>query len=999
MSRSVYTIPSGVSFLKALAQGLLERHPVAENPFALAEVMVFLPTRRAVRALEEAFLDLGAAKPPAALLLPQMRALGDVDEEEILVDPGPASAELESMPAVPALHRHVRLAQLLMHARKISFSEAIGWSKSLSRFLDEALIEEVDLEKLAGIVPADLSQHFQESLEFIRILTEVWPVILKEDGYIEAAERRRQLMAAEAAHWQAAPPRALYIAGSTGSIPATAHLMEAALKVPGGVIILPGLDRALDEAAWAEADESHPQYGLKHLLAQLGIARHDVADWPYTDGSPQAGEARTRLLAETLRPAPTTESWARALSDVPLDQTLSGLIYVEARDRAEEARVIALAMREALERAGETAALVTPDRNLARRVASELKRWGVEVDDSAGTPLAQAEIVVFLRLIIGALREDFAPVSLLALLKHGIAHLGCEKEALGMRIARLERAALRGPRPAPGLEGVNERLEKLRFDRRELAENKEKRAQIDRSIDASKALIARLEAAMAPLVELLASGAATCRDWAGALARAAENVGEGSEIWRGDAGEAAAALLEELGELAALPAQSFDEFAELFDSALEARVIRPRTRKHPRLFIWGPLEARLQSADLMILGGLNEGTWPAHTDDGPWANRIMRKAMGLSTAERRIGLSAHDFQELASGPRVLLTSAQKVDGSPALPSRWLMRLKNFLEGRKAEAHIKAPPYAAWSTALDLPKDASPMQRPEPTPEPRLRPRRLSITEIKTLRRDPYAIYAKHVLKLKRLDPIDEDATAKLRGTLFHKIMEEFGRQHPDQLPRAAVRRLMMLSDEMLVAEAFDPEIRAIWRSRLARAGEKLIEWEEGERAAAKVAAVETRGEVKLPIPRAASFHLTGRIDRIDQDRGSGALSIIDYKTGRTPTKKVVEIMLDPQLPLSALLVCEGAVAEVAPAPVERLIYLNIGGGSGKIEQLNLGPQDDVPGLIERTRDGLIKLIAKYDDPAAPYLSWAIAEKTTDTGDYDLLARTGEWRVHADEDEW
>jgi ATP-dependent helicase/nuclease subunit B len=773
--------------------------------------------------------------------------------------------------------------------------------------------------------------------------------------------------------------------------------MAAALATPNGVAILPGLDRALDEAAWQGADESHPQFGLKHLLAQLGINRRDVADWPYVDDLTRANEARARLLAETLRPAPTTESWARALSDVSLAEALSGLRHVMARDRAEEARVIALAMREALERPAQTAALVTPDRSLARRVAAELKRWGVEVDDSAGAPLAQTPIMSFLRLIVGVLEDEFAPVPLLALLKHSLARLGHDKNYLGAHVARLEREALRGPRPAPGLDGVHAQLEKKRAERHERAETNEAKAKADGTFDGLKALIVRLETAIAPLTELTAQGKASAAAWAAALARSAESIGEGAEIWRGDDGEAVANLLDEIGDLSVCASQSFGEFTEVLESALEGRVVRPRQRRHPRLFIWGPLEARLQCADLMILGGLNEGTWPAHTDDGPWANRIMRKALGLATSERRIGLSAHDFQELASAPRVLLTSAQKVDGSPALPSRWLMRLQNFLEGRAASAHIKAEPFEAWARLLDEPRAPAPSKPPEPRPRQGLRPRQLSITEIKTLRRDPYAIYARHILRLKPLDPIDEDATAKLRGILFHTIMEEFGVQHPDALPREPARRLMMLSDEHLSRAGLDPETRAIWHARLKRAGEKFIEWEEGERAIAKVAAVEARGELNLPVRLDPPFKLVGRVDRIDADRASGELTIIDYKTGRTPTGPVVKAMLDPQLPLSALLVREGALAEVGAAPVERLIYLNVGGGSGKVEALNM--DDDVDALIGKARAGLIKLIDKYDDPAAPYYSWAIPQFTKDTGDYDLLARTGEWRVHADEDDW
>src|SRR5690606_20009946 len=116
-----------------------------------------------------------------------------------------------------------------------------------------------------------------------------------------------------------------------------------------------------------------------------------------------------------------------------------------------------------------------------------------------------------------------------------------------------------------------------------------------------------------------------------------------------------------------------ESYSYFFDELLSARVVRPRFGLHPRLFIWGPLEARLQHADRMILGGLNEGTWPGEANIDPWVNRPMRAAMGLEPPERRIGLSAHDFAEGASAEEAVLSRALKVEGAPAVASRWWLR--------------------------------------------------------------------------------------------------------------------------------------------------------------------------------------------------------------------------------------------------------------------------------------------------------------------------------------
>lgn len=998
MSR-VYTIPAGAAFLKALARGLLECHPITDNPFALADVAVLLPTQRAMRALEEVFLEVSAERGPAALLLPAIRALGEDDEDEIALFGDEAARDIP--PAVSDCRRLLLLAERL-EPRARDFPEALAWAKSLARFLDEILIDEKSLSGIVAAVPEELSEQFAAAREFLSVLAQDWPRALLAEGVVDRAERRRRAMDALARRWAREAPGAVYIAGSTGTIPATRRLMKAALALPQGVLILPGLDRALDAPAWSAIDESHPQFGLKQLLEDLGLDRAMVADWPYTEDRARMAP-RARLLSEVLRPAPTTDSWAAALGQHSPDDALEGLKLHIARDRAEEARVIALAMRETLETPGETAALVTPDRALARGVAAELARWSIAIDDSAGLPLLETEPARLVRLILEAVAADFAPVALLALLKHPSVCLAREEAAHLRAVSALERAVLRGARPKAGLDGLKAALlDKPRAAPERAAAPAQAKAQLSLPLDAPVsegetkfaaqiALAERLAEALRPLT-VMGAGPAPAAQWVEGLAAAAEACAP--DVWFGPHGEALALHLAEIAESGG-GALAREGFAALFERAAEGRSVRPRQRSHSRLAIWGPLEARLQSADLLILGALNEGVWPQVPDAGPWANRAMRAAIGLSQPERRVGLAAHDFAELASAPHVLLTASEKIDGSPARPSRFLLRLLNFLGGREKAEACAGVPHGSWARAIVAPDRFRPVLPPEPRPPAAARPSAFAITEIKTLRRDPYAIFAKRVLGLRPLEPVDADTGAREMGLLFHKIFEDFARSFPDRLPEDAGRALNDQADARFRATALAPELDLLWRRRFARAAQVFLAWEARQRAESRVVGTEAEGAIVLDV-RGRPIALRGRIDRIDSDRASSALRIYDYKTGTPPSLKQVTCMLDPQLALGAFLALEGAIEGVSGDAVDRLGYLRVGGTKAKIDERTF--TQGVGALIGASVGGLVALLESYEDPAKPYLSWPIREKAADKGDYDLLARVAEWHAADGSDE-
>ncbi|MGB1546950.1 MAG: double-strand break repair protein AddB, partial [Alphaproteobacteria bacterium] len=726
---NVFTIPPGKAFVDALADGLLNE--TGDNPFTLSDLRILLPTRRSVRSLREAFLRLSGGKP---LLLPLMTPLGDVDEEDLEFHEGlfPESAAALP-PAIPELRRRLLLSELILHkglgpqsgSEPPSPDQAAYLAAELARLLDRVETERLSFEGLATLVPADYAAHWQETLAFLKILTDHWPAILAEEGCIDPADRRNRLLEAQAAAWTHTPPKGPVIAaGSTGSIPATADLLKVIANLPNGRLVLPGLDRQMDAESWEAMDFTHPQFGLKQLLDGLGVKREDVADWP-GGPAPFVSSARIALISEVMRPAETTHHWHR--SQLDFDSALKNVLRVECQDPTEEAGVIALLLRQALEEKETRAALVTPDRHLARRVAAELRRWQIEVDDSGGTPLDATPPGTFLRLVVRLVLEEVAPVALLACFKHPLASGGIETAQFRKLTRRLERAALRGPRPAPGFRGLKRAL-KAGVGKEETEELEVWLSRIEKAAKPFTKLMAQRRASLSELLDAHVA-------FAQALAATPEDK-TGGRLWTGEAGEALADFIADLGQAS----RGFSEvvpaaYGALLDSLLAGRVLRPHLGQHPRISILGPLEARLQHVDLMILGGLNEGTWPPEPEADPWMSRPMRTKFGLPLPERRIGLSAHDFAQCLAAPRVVLTRASRVDGTPTVPSRWLLRMESLTGVGET---VEAKDLLQWQAFLHHPAEIRSIQPPEPKPPLKARPRQLSVTAVETWMRDPYA---------------------------------------------------------------------------------------------------------------------------------------------------------------------------------------------------------------------------------------------------------------------
>ena len=986
---SFFTIPASADFARTLARGVVER--TGGDPLAISSAVIYLPTRRAARGFGDAFADvLGGAA-----LLPQFRALGESEDDDHLLDALESRGDGDGVPlppAIPPIRRRLLLARLIRQWRSamgetLSFAQAAALAASLARVMDDIETQGADLKTLKDVVPAALAGHWQRVAQFLDIIDSAWPAMLAAEGASNPAARQDAALRALARRLADHPGEDLVIAaGSTGSIPATAELLATIARLPHGAVVLPGLDRELDAESWDALDPGHPQYGLRQLLRRVGVERSDVRPW--TDA--ETNGCRERLLRETLRPAPTTDAW-RALADqspankgaADLAQGLNGLSQVTAANPGEEALAIALALREALETPGRTAALVTPDRNLARRVAAEMRRWGVAMDDSAGRPLAHMAAGSFLCLLAQAADAQFAPVPLLALLKHPFARAGQDPAAFRARARELDRWCLRGPRPDPGLAGVARAIESAGDAYRPPPKD---------GLIALAAWWHAIAAILAPLEAVYARGEAPLTDILAAHVEAAEQLAcgdrrEGCLLWTGADGDKAAGLCAELKLAAAdLPPIEMSSYAPLLRSLAMAVPVREGFGRHPRLAILGPLEARLQRYDLTILGGLNEGSWPQNAGADPWFSRPMRAALGLEQPERRIGQAAHDFAGLAAQPNVLLTRSQKADGAPTIPSRWLQRLEQLTRGLNIAAPA-ATDYARLAARMNDVVQQRRIARPAPRPPVAARPRRLSVTEIETWLRDPYAIYAKHVLRLLPLDGLDEPVGPLERGNALHKALELFVARHPHAMPDNALEVLAAIADEVFAEQAIPRAALAIWRPRFLGAARAIIALEAERRGGIRQPHVEIRGDLAIAAP-GGEFRLTGRADRIDDLVGGGA-AILDYKSGKPPSVKQVQRLLSPQLPLEAAMLARGGFKGLDAQETREMFYLGIG------DEKTAGKPSPIPDPMPLSEDAYARLvgrIARFDDVDTPYLSRVIVEKVRYEGDYDHLARVREWSV-------
>ena len=960
---NLFSIAPTLDFGKAFLNGLDQRfgHLPPEH-FARIEILV--NTRRTQRRLRDLF-DQGPAR-----LLPRIRLVTDLGQDAAFHDlPPPASAlrrQLELSTLVGELLRQD--PTLAPRENRFALAESLG------ALFSEMHGEGVDPDQIVSLDVEDESGHWKRALRFITLVQHYFDET-RPDPDPEA--RQRLVVERLADQWANTPPdHPVIVAGSTGSRGTTARLMQAVARLSNGFVVLPGVDPHMPHAVWdrmtaTDGGEDHPQYRFKALAEKLDMHPADIPPWVDTAAPEQA---RSELVSLALRPAPVTDHW---ITEGPklaaLDKATKGLTLLEAPSPRAEAGAIAIAMRHAVEQ-GKTVALVTPDRTLTRQVTSAMERWDILPDDSAGTPLHLSPPGRFLRHTAALLANRPTPEALLTLLKHPLCHSGARRGPHVLNTTALE---LKLRRHGPAFPGPQDLRDWAAAGKPPSPERQD-----------WAHWLAALLPAHDPNRQL------PLKDWVSWHRSLSEQLAAGpdgttaGDLWQKKAGREALRMITALQEDAdAAGEMTATDYEVLIGQYLSGGEVREADQSHPDVLIWGTLEARVQSADVVILGGLNEGTWPAVPTPDPWLNRAMRRAAGLLLPERRIGLSAHDFQIAACAPEVIISRAIRDNEAETVAGRWVSRLLNLLGGLKAtggpealaDMRARGSRLLRAAATLETPEDAQhPAPRPSPRPPATARPRQLSVTQIKTLIRDPYAIYARHVLGLKPLDPLVHSPDAALRGSLTHDILEAFLPECPDPADPAAYERLLEIAEGVLARDCPWPAVQRLWLARVERFARQFLEDEIVRQARAAPGNLEKRGETRLD---GVDFTLVAKADRLDVTE-DGQVWIYDYKTGQAPTK-TAQSAYDKQLHLEAAMVERGGFEAVGKARVAGAEYLQLG---SEVKTVAADLEAENGDFWER----FTRLMQRWATDDLGYTARRANMKVDETGQYDHLARYGEW---------
>ena len=999
-SRSVYSIDAGLPFARELAAGVIK---LAKSPEQLASGLILLPSRRAALALQAAFLNEASGQP---MLLPRMLPVGDFGNDDdgqlspFLFDE--ASSDLP--PPISEIRRQICLAKLLRHfplgGKYPSQPQAMRLAASLGQLLDQLYNADATAEQLRDLLPDQFSSHWQDILTLLRILSDRWPNILEQEELVDVVDRRNRLLRRRADQWREKPPdQLIVIAGSTGSIAATRELIGVVANLPNGHIVLPGLDRYADNQWQAICEDSvHPQYQLGQLLVYLKITPDQVQNWTGTnDPIPPELSARRNLMREVFRPAAISEGWQRlADANVTIDQTaLVGFKVIKARDRREEANLIALSLREALEKPNQTAAMVTPDRQLAELVIADLRRWDIVIEDSAGKRLSLCPPGRFLSLLCDAVGSNFAPLRLLSLLKHPYCAGGISPIQFRHFVDQIELAALRGPRPGDGLSGVLAALDdaELRyFFETHIINN------LSSLIDCWKApnpTLASLSEGIADAAERLC---ATGMDSIGEVA----DRGTGAiELWKGTDGMAASALFRSLSSDGRDSMIDAGDMPQILRQLLEDINVHPFGTPHPRLAILGAVEARMHPAQAvgahrLILAGFNEGNWPPRPDIDPWMNSAMRAAVGLPPKNWRSGLSAHDVYMAICSKDIIVTRADKEAGTPTTKSRWLQRMEVVLNALGLIGEIdNGATEKAWLAKVEPRSAPQPAVRPSPCPPLASRPRQFSATEIDIWITDPYAIYAKKILQLKPLDDIDRRADSALRGTLFHDALADFSKANAaGQLGSDALQQLLDLGKMHFATQIDQPLIRFFWWTKFEAMAAWFIENEHRRRDDLQSIHAEVNGMIFLKAAQ-GPIKLTARADRLEYDK-NGDWTIVDYKTGTVPSGSLIKKGVRNQLAVEGLIAFHGGFQSLPAGAIKSLEYWQLSGKKSAPGEIKTPFADLFD--VEEVRDRLERLANHFDKNDTPYPSELDPVNVPPFKPYKHLSRCREWLYGENADE-
>ena len=1017
---SIFTIAPHAHFLKVLAQNILDGTLLSNwdmsGAFALSDVNIILPTRRAQLELCNQFSNLlgGGA------LLPNITTFGEQNEEEAIFLP---PFDVEHLPKqISKIKRSMILAKMIeAYAIKngrlptdigeretldtrLNHSEILALSASLCELIDSFLIEDIPIKNLKNIAPENLAHNWQQTLEFLDIALEAWPKILQEEDKIDGVELRNILIKRQAdAAKQIFANKPVIAAGSTGSVLATSNLLKAISKLERGLIVLPGFNNEGENIFHSLQNKDknpsgHSQYAMVRTLAQLGFAPDEVKEL-----APKNIHNRTKIIRYSMALIDESANWAEQrkqekFNQVVIEQAIKNVSIIEAPNDEIQARSIAMACIETLAK-NKSVGIISPDQNLARRIKAELLRFDIILDDSAGTPLFQTPAGRFIRLILAAAKSDFAAVDLIALLKNQFSTFALGRADIAKIADLIEFGLLRSQKPSDGIAALKLALAKNISGKQKyipLYLNESEGVKVEN-------LLNKIEEIFAPIISLFKQEKFYVSQFAKILNQATLGIIETNDS-RVNISPDMKQILNWLDELAQIndsnsPSLSSFEIAKSLRELMAGNSFVAPNKANNKVYIWGQLEARLQNPDLMIIAGFNETIWPKTVNSGAWLSRNMAIAAGLSAPEKKIGQAAHDFEMAMGNENVIISYSKRIGTNPALPSRFLQRFFAFI-GEEVENTClkKGQKWLNQAAMLDFEIKPKAATRPSPCPIAAIRPKSLSVTEIMTLIRSPYDIYAKYILGLNSIDALGAEVEAKDRGSLIHKIFEEFIKNKINPKAPDAFKQLINIANEVFSSLTIRPNLQTLYQARFETIAKKFIEFESARDAKILTRNAEISGEWEMPAAENI-FTLRGKADRIDI-KNDGSLEIIDFKTGSPPSATEMREYLAPQLLLEAAMAQGGAFADIKSAQVTSLKYIKISNSPDAFVVSDFVYK----GNIEQAIDEIIMRLSRhvqemlFSDKTPMSARVFPNPKQTFVSAYEHLARTGEWSLSEGEEE-
>jgi len=910
----------------------------------IANSIVLLPTRRACRDFLKAFAQTNTKQ---AFFCPQVLSLGDSNEDEIYF----ATSDIVKQDIVSNLQLQFILTRLVQQKNNSNLSEAFYLAQDLAHLISQTETALLSFDDLKNIKAANYAEHWGQILDFLKIVTHFLPEILKETGKITPALARAEniLNATKFYSHKAQLGTKIIIAGSTGSLPPTRKLIKTLAEFENTYIILPGLDFNLSEADFNDVTPTHPQFGMKDLLDDLKAKPWQVKEITPSKNS-LTPNSRLDLISKTMLPSSSIKTWEGV--KLPTDCT-AGITSLTLNNVEEEALAISLIIKKSCFEK-KTVALVTPDRNLAKRVSVKLKKFGILADDSSGTPFDKTPLGRLICAVADCVTKNFSALSLVTLLNSAYITFGLERKQYLETLTKFEKFVLRKIHLYNGLDDLKNKLVQLNLD-----------ATLQSEL---VSFIDKLLKALEPLK--YSSQTLKAKQWWQNLLTSLHNLGADAHLTTDNS---LAELNQEINEHAdLLPDLTISDFSKILPLIMNFFSVRPPMHENASVIILGQIEARLLDVDTVILGSLNDGTFPKNTVISPWMSETMRVEFGLPPSTRKIGLAAHDFTQALGKCEVFLTRALKDGGTPTNASRFILRLEALL----SSASLKLEDSQTWYNLVKhytSVKELTPPKRAEANPPLDARQfKNFYVTKIERLLHSPYDFYAENILKLRPLDELEKLPELSDFGNFVHEGIAKYinkGGGSSEQL-------LQMIESEFTKSQ-IPLDIQHFWITSLKRIAQFVADDYNSKKHLYTQHLLEQVGEAKLD-----GFNIAAKADRIDKLQ-DGSVTIIDYKTGAVPKNSDVSSGWNPQLTLEAIICEAGGFVGINHSKVSEIAYYKLGGQSGgKITRIDLTKGD----ILENTRHRIAQLLHEFCDKPTPFIARHLSEYSLKYSNYEHLAR-------------